>query len=43
MSALAPGAAPGGGDTMGMPMNQTGPSLAIEGFDQELGFDESLL
>jgi hypothetical protein len=38
MSALA--ATP---DAMGLNVNQTGPPMGIEAFDQDLAFDEALL
>jgi len=45
MSALPPGAAPGDGG-FGLTVNHQGahgPPLGLEAFDQDLGFDESLL
>ncbi len=42
MPALTSGGAPGA-DALGLSVNQAGQSLGIDAFDQDLGFDESLL
>lgn len=42
MSALAAGAAPGS-DPMRLSMTQQGQALGMDAFDQDLGFDESIL